>query len=74
MILNIHSDALYLSEHEAKSRAGRFFYMESKIESNNKLTNGAILIISTVLKHAMSSAAEAEIGSVFLNAKEATML
>jgi hypothetical protein len=28
------------------------------------------LIISTVLKHVMSSAAEAEIGAVFLNAKE----
>jgi hypothetical protein len=32
------------------------------------------LIISTVLKHVMPSAAEAEIGSVFLNAKEATIL
>jgi hypothetical protein len=48
--------------------------MGSKIDSKNKLTNGAILIISTVLKHVMSSAAEAEIGSVFLNAKEATLL
>jgi hypothetical protein len=27
MILNIHSDASYLSEKEAKSRAGGFFYM-----------------------------------------------
>jgi hypothetical protein len=36
--------------------------MGSNIDSNNKLTNGAILIISTILKHVMSSAAEAAIG------------
>jgi hypothetical protein len=63
MILNIHSDASYLSESEAKSRAGGFFYVGSNIESKNKLTNGAILIISMILKHAMpSAAAEEEIG------------
>jgi hypothetical protein len=69
MILNIHSDAYYLSEREAKSRAGGFFYMGSNADTANKLTNGAILIISTFIKHVMSSAAEAEIGAVFINAK-----
>jgi hypothetical protein len=61
MILYIHSDASYLSEIEAKSRAGGSFYMVSSTNTDKKLTNGAILIISTVLKHVMSSAAEAEI-------------
>jgi hypothetical protein len=74
MILNIHSDASYLSEREAKSRAGGFFYMGSNAETANKLTNGEILIISTVLKHVMSSAEEAEIGEVFINYKEGTVL
>jgi hypothetical protein len=74
MILNIHSDALYLSERGATSRAGGFFYMWSNTDKANRLTNGAILIISTVLKHVMSSAAETEIGAVFLNAKEGTVL
>jgi hypothetical protein len=60
MILNIHSDASYLSESEAKSRAGGFFYMGNTNKNDKKLTNGAILIISKVLKHVMSSAAEAE--------------
>jgi hypothetical protein len=59
MILNMHSDASYLSEREAKNRAGGFFYMGSNIDSKNKLTNRAILIISTILKHVMSSEAEA---------------
>jgi hypothetical protein len=61
MILHIHSEASHLSENEAKSRAGGFFYMGSTNKNNKKLTNGAILIVSKVLKHAMSSAAEAEI-------------
>jgi hypothetical protein len=65
MILYIHSDACYLSEREAKSRAGGFFYMGNSADTAKKLTNGEILIISTVLKHVMSSAAEAEIGAVF---------
>jgi hypothetical protein len=69
MILHIHSDASYLSENEAKSRAGGFFHMGSDTNTDKKLTNGAILIISKVLKHVMSSVAEAEIGAVFINAK-----
>jgi hypothetical protein len=38
------------------------------------LTNGEILIISKVLKHVMSSATEAEIGAVLINAKEGAVL
>jgi hypothetical protein len=74
MILHIHSDASYLSENGAKSRAGGFFYMGSNTKTDKKLTNGAILIISKVLKHVMSSAAEAEIGAIFINAKEGATL
>jgi hypothetical protein len=74
MILYIHSDAYYLSEKEAKSRSGGFFYMGSSTKTDKKLTNGAILIISKVLKHVMSSAVEAEIGAVFINAKERAVL
>jgi hypothetical protein len=48
--------------------------MRSSTNTNKKLTNAAILIISTVIKHVMSSAAEAEIGAVFINAKEGAVL
>jgi hypothetical protein len=51
MILHIHSDASYLSEKEATRRAGVFFYMGSRTNTAKKLTNGATLIISKVLKH-----------------------
>jgi hypothetical protein len=56
MILHIPSDASYLSEHEAKSRAGGFCYKGNTTKNDKKLTNGAILIVSKVLKHVMSSA------------------
>jgi hypothetical protein len=74
MILHIHSDASYLSENEAESRAGGFFYMGSSTNTGKKLTNGAILIISKVLKHIMYLAVEAEIGAVFINSKEGAVL
>jgi hypothetical protein len=74
MILHIHSDASYLSENEAKIRAGGFFYMGSDTKTDKKLTNGAILIVSKVLKHVMSSAAIVEIGALFINAKEVAVL
>jgi hypothetical protein len=56
--------------HTVKTRAGQdiFFTWEATLTAK-KITNGAILIISTILKHVMSSAEEAELGSVFLNAK-----
>jgi hypothetical protein len=48
--------------------------MGNSANTSTKLTNGEILIISTVLKHVMSSAAEAEIGAVFINSKEGAFL
>jgi hypothetical protein len=48
--------------------------MGNATKHQKKLTNGAILIISKVLKHVMSSAAEAEIGAVFINDKEGAVL
>jgi hypothetical protein len=37
VILHIHSDALYLSENEANSRAGGFFYMSNDTKTNKNL-------------------------------------
>jgi hypothetical protein len=74
MILNIHSDASYLSERESQSRVGGFIYMGSNTAKANRVTNGAIIIIGTVLTHIMSSAEGAELGAVFSNAKEGTFL
>jgi hypothetical protein len=74
MILYIHNNASYLSEIEAKGKAGGFFYMGSNNKTDKKLTNRVILIISKVLKHVMSSEVKAETGAVFINAKEGAVL
>ena len=70
MRLRIHSDASYLSEPQARSRAGGHFYLTN----NNNDNNGAILTISTIIRHVMASAMEAEVGALFLNAREAIPL
>jgi hypothetical protein len=72
MILTVHSDASYLSESKARSRAGGFFYMGSK--QRDAALNGAILATTSIMKSVLSSAAEAEIGALFENCKKATIL
>ena len=69
MILAIHSDASYLSEPKARSRAGGHFFLSS--DEDIPRNNGAVLNISQVIKAVMSSAAEAEMGALFINAKTA---
>lgn len=71
MILHIDSDAAYLVESGARSRAGGFFYLGNK---DGKLINGSILILAKIIKFVMSSAAEAEIAALFMNAKLAVPL
>ena len=67
MILALHSDAFYLSEPEAKSRAGGHFYLKDKTDKESN--NGNILTLSKIVKHVMSSASEAETAALFLNCK-----
>ena len=77
MQLHSHSDASYLSESKACSRVGGLFFLSSKDDPKNSKPppiNGAIQVISSILKNVMSSAAEAEVGGLFKNGKEAAML
>jgi hypothetical protein len=72
MVLAIHSDASYLSKPKARSRAGGHMFMSA----NNDIptNNGAVLDISQIIRAVMSSAAEAELGALFLNAKTAVSM
>jgi hypothetical protein len=70
MILNIYSNAGYLNEPVARSRAGGHFFMSSKPRNGEQKHNGAVLTLSTILRMVVASAAEAEIGALFLNVKE----
>ena len=72
MILAIHSDASYLSEPKSRSRAGGHMFMTGRKEIPSN--NGAVLNISQIIRAVMSSAAEAEIGALFINAKTAVSM
>ena len=72
MVLAVQSNAGYLNKTKAHSRAGGYFYL-----SNNETfppNNGAILNIAQIIKAVMLSAAEAELGALFINTKEAVYL
>ena len=72
MILAAHSDASYLSEPKARSRAGGHFFLSnnSAIPSNN----GAVLNIAHIIKHVMTSATEAELAALYIMAREAVYI
>jgi hypothetical protein len=72
MRLAIHMDASYLSEPKAHSRAGGHMFMAGT--EDIPLNNGAVLNISQIISAVMSSAAEAELGALFINAKMAVSM
>ena len=73
MILHIDSDTSYLSEPRAHSRTGRHHYLSSlptdpkKIPNLPPPENGPIHMECRILKHMVTSAAEAEVGGLFHN-------
>ena len=69
MVLNLHSDASYLSEPRARSRAGGHLYMSDNAEFPEN--NGAILNIAQIIKNVVTSAADAEINALFINTRHA---
>jgi hypothetical protein len=69
MILAIHSDASYLSKASARSQVGGHFFCFK--DSKNPHNNGTVHNVSKILKAIMSSAAEAELGALYINACKA---
>ena len=75
MILNVHSDASYLSAPNARSRASGYYFLGWLPKDNEPIRlNGAINVLCCLLKFVAASAAEAELGALFLNAKEAKIM
>ena len=72
MVLAVHSNASYLSEPKARSRAGGHMFMSAN--NNIPANNGAVLNILQIIRAVMSSAAEAELGALFINAKTAVSM
>ena len=75
MILNVHSDASYLTAPKARSRiGGHFFLGKMPVDGKPFFLNGPILSLCTILCTVAASAAEAELGALFHNAKEAKVI
>ena len=75
MQMYVDSDAAYLVAPKSKSRIGGYFYLSNKYNKQDKKPspplNGPIHIECQVLKHVVTSAAEAETSGIFLNIKTA---
>jgi hypothetical protein len=71
MIMNVHSDASYLSEAGTCSRACGYFFMGWNAKDCNPIKlNGAFFTLCAILHFIVASAAEAKLGALFLNCKE----
>eukprot|EP00957_Ditylum_brightwellii_P193803 14757843-Ditylum_brightwellii.AAC.1 len=76
MALYIHSDASYMSEPCARSRAGGHFFLSSKPKDPTKPPtehiplNGAVHSVCKVIQNVMASSSEAEIAALYANAKK----
>jgi len=80
MILWTDSDASYLSAPKARSRAAGYHFLSKRPTDPSKPPlpsdplpppNGAIDVLCQTMRAVLSSAAEAELGGLFLNAKHA---
>ncbi len=69
MILAIYTDASNLSELGGKSRTKGHFYLTNR--NNEVFNNGDILMLSSILKHVMSSVLEVELAALFYGCKQA---
>lgn len=77
MILHTHSDASYLGETRGRSRIAGFHFLGQQHRPGTIPTtpiNGGLLIRSSILDVVVSSAAEAEVGGLFENMRDATTL
>jgi hypothetical protein len=68
MILKITSDAAYLVQPKARSRAAVHYHLGWH---RNDRTNGALDVLCQTIKNVVSSAAEAETGGIYLGGKHA---
>ena len=68
MIMNIHSDASYLSEGRARSWTCGHFFMGWLPKNDEPIKlNGAFHVSTNVIRFVVASAAEAELGALFHN-------
>ena len=75
MILNVHSDASYISAGKRRSRTGGYIFLGSMPCNGDPIQlSGNIAITCTILKLVAASAAEAELAALFVKTEEAQVI
>ena len=69
MILAVRTNASYLSKPGGKSRAAGHFYLTN--HNDEAFNNETVLTLSSIIKHVMSSALEAELATLYYGCKQA---
>ena len=70
MILNVHSDVLYLTASRGSIRAAGHYFLGSDPKNGQPIKlNGAIHVLCSILKLVAASAAKGELGILFINAQ-----
>ena len=72
MILTLHTDGFYLSEHGGKSRVAAYMYL-TKCDVPD-FHNGTLLVLLAIIKYIMASASKSELVAKFYGCKEAIPL
>ena len=68
MVLTVHSDTGYRNVEPASIRTGGHFFLVSNIDIPHR--NGVILNVVQIINAMMSPATEAELGTLYINARE----
>lgn len=80
MVLWVHSDASYLTAPKARSRASGYHFLSTRpalppnASDEPPPDNGPIHVLCQIMRPVLASAAEAEMGALFVNAKHACPL
>jgi len=75
MILNLHSDASYLSAARVRSRSGGYLFLGSPTKDGKPISlNSNIAVTCAIIKIVAASAAKVELGALFINAEEAKII
>jgi hypothetical protein len=69
VVLVMHSNTSYQSKPKSRIRAGGHFFLFTN--TANPEDNGAVLNLAQLIKADMSSTAEAKLGALYINAREA---
>ena len=72
MQLAAYSNVGYLNEPKARSHTSAHIYLSEDVPIPQ--FNGAVITIAQIIKHIISSTAEAELASLFITARKCTEL